>query len=234
MEKVLIACLVIVFLLAVLLLLPLGVDGEYHAGALRVKGRLGPVALPVFTYPRDEEAPPRKGKKKKAKKQKTDKAAPEGETPEEKPDWAQRKALLDMGLRALGRFRRKLNVELLQLHVLIAAQDPWNTALAYGAASAAVGTVLPAVEQAVCIRDKDVQLRADFGGGGTQVHVRLVLSLRVGQLLSIAAAFLGEYLAWKRRQKNAQSPQEEERNEKHGKQDRRPAAGDHGQAQGHD
>ena len=213
----LIACIIILLVLA-LLLLPLGVDAEYHAGTLRVKGKAGPVALPVFTYPRDEETLPRKENKKKAKKPKPDKEPGEAQDkPEKKTDWSQRKALLDMALRALGRFRRKLTVEFLQLHVLISPPDPWHTALAYGAASAAVGTVLPAVEQAVCVRDKDVQLRADFGGSGTLVHVRLVLSLRVGQLLAIAAAFLGEYLAWKRREKKVQNPIAGERNEEHGK-----------------
>ncbi len=233
MGKVLIACLIILFLLAALLLLPLGIDAEYHAGQTRVKGKLGPVSLPVFTYPRDADAPPRK-KKKKEKRPKPGKPGAEtAEEAEEKPDWERWKALLDMGLRALGRFRRKLTVEFFQLHMLISEPDPCRTALAYGAASAAVGTVLPALEQAVHFRDKDVQLRADFGGGGTLLHIRLVLTLRVGQILAIAAAFLWEYLSWKRRQTKAQAPAGEERNEVHGKQDRRSASGDHGQAQGH-
>ena len=65
-------------------------------------------------------------------------------------------------LRAAGSLRRKISVDLLEAHILLAGGDPASVAVAYGSANAVIGMVLPLLEQNFHIRRRDIRTAVDF------------------------------------------------------------------------
>ena len=188
----------ILFLLAIL---PLGVSVHYNADGALVKIIIGPVKLTVVPV---KKKPPKEKKEKKPKKQK--KAKKQGEKPrqvgadapppEPKPEKKEQggsildflplvKTLFDF----LGDFRRKLRLNNLQLKLIMAGGDPYNLALNYGRAWAAVGNLLPNLEQWFVIKKRDIEVECDFVADKTTVIAHLDLTITLGRLLAAVFKF---------------------------------------------
>ena len=188
----------ILFLLAIL---PLGVSIHYNAEGPVVKLILGPIKLTVVPAKKK----PKKEKKEKPQKEKKPKKTPEpkpkqvgADAPpaEPKPETKEQggsildflplvKTLFDF----LGDFRRKLRLDNLQLKLIMAGGDPYNLAMNYGKAWAAVGNLLPKLEQWFVIQKKDVEVECDFTASETLVVARLEITMTLGRLLSLAAVY---------------------------------------------
>ena len=141
--------LALLLLLAVALLIPVKVRFSYDQGDMALTVRYGPVRRRLFPPPekdRDkspEEKPPRKKKEKKAKKEKTKK--PKAKINMEQILYALEKLPPILG-RALRRTGRSIRVTPLKAYVLVAGNDPADTARLYGRLEAAVGAGLPVLE----------------------------------------------------------------------------------------
>ena len=190
MTWVVLAC-----ILAVLLLVPLvrvGVRADYDNYALTVRLRIGPASLQVF--------PMKQRKQKKSSEPKLRKE------PAEEPGTGAKlsllRELLPVALRAAGSFRRKISVDLLEAHILLAGSDPASVAVAFGSVNAIIGMVLPLLEQNFHIRQRDIRTAADFQRAHSEVQAKAVLSLTVGQGVTFALRFgrqaLGVLLRWRR------------------------------------
>lgn len=132
---------VIVLLFVLLLCLPLGVDVSLCEGNLRVYLRVGHFTFSV--YPQGEQSP----KTKTVNRQK----------PQTMPSFT-REEIID-GISVLVRAMKKLKFHLrkLKLYFISAFDNPYNTAVCYGYASAALnGLGLTALKQS------DIQLGMDF------------------------------------------------------------------------
>lgn len=186
-------------ILVLLAILPLGVSVRYDEHGAQAKLIVGPVRITLF--PR-----PKKDKKPKTEEKKTDKLPaepqpqPEPEKPtataattankqEEKP--AKKSGgpitdflpLVQIVLDMLDAFGRKLRVNVLELKVIMAADDPCDLAVNYGRAWAAVGNLMPRLENKFVIKRRDVEVECDFEADQTRVIARLDLTITLGRII---------------------------------------------------
>lgn len=91
--------------------------------------------------------------------------------------------LLPVALEGANDFRRRLQVDLLHLEVLVGAADPAETARRYGRINALLGSVWEPAVEALHIRDGRVHVSADFTRTSPALYGRISLSLTASQLL---------------------------------------------------
>ncbi|HBR07805.1 MAG TPA: hypothetical protein DD735_02780, partial [Clostridiales bacterium] len=65
-------------------------------------------------------------------------------------------------LEAMGRFRKKLTVNRLMLHVVLASDDPYAAAILYGGVNSALPALMAIAEQTLNIRDSDIRTEVSF------------------------------------------------------------------------
>lgn len=190
----------ILFLLAIL---PLGVSVHYNSEGAVVKIILGPLKIQVVP---GKKKPPKEKKEKTEKKlkEKPEKPKParqvgaDAPPPELKPEQPKEKGgsildflpLVKTLFDFLGDFRRKLRVDNLQLKLIMAGGDPYNLAMNYGKAWAAVGNLLPKLEQWFVIKKRDIEVECDFVETKTTVIAHLDLTITLGRLLAAVFKFL--------------------------------------------
>lgn len=190
-------------ILTLLAILPLGVSVKYDSEGPLVRLIMGPVRLTLFPRPKKEKKP----KKKKEKKEKQPKEQQKAkEEPTAKPQTAaveektqpQKKSggkltdflpLVKTVLDFLGDFRRKLRVDRLDLKLIMAADDPCDLAVNYGRAWAAVGNLMPKLEQWLVIKKRNIEVECDFEAGETLVIARLDLTITLGRVLAAVFTF---------------------------------------------
>jgi len=186
----------ILFLLAVL---PLGVRVNYDSDGPLVKVILGPIRLTVFPLPKKEkkkQKPAKKQEKKEEKKQEENLPKPPQPPKPEKPKEKKKGGSLTdfipfvkLALNFLGDFRRKLRLDNLYLRLVLASSDPCDLAVNYGKTWAAVGNLLPVLEQVFVIKKRDVEVECDFTSSETLVIARLDLTITLGRLLSLVFGY---------------------------------------------
>jgi hypothetical protein len=176
---------IVLIVLAALFLLsciPLGVDAAYGDGGPVVKILAGPLKLQVL--------PAKKKQKKKKKPKKKKKAA------EKKPGEKKKNPILAGGLdgilalvellqQTLGKFRRKLTVELLELYVTFGAKDAAAAAIGYGKAWAVIGGLTPALDGLFNIKKRDVHPILDYNEKSLKCTAHLILTITLGRLLGL-------------------------------------------------
>jgi len=201
--------------LVLLAVLPLGVSVKYNADGPLVRVIAGPIKFTVFPLPKKEK----KEKKKKDPKKETkepQQQAPQNPKPPAKPkseepkkekggSWTDFLPLVKEALRFLNNFRRKLRLNVLELKLIMAADDPCDLAVNYGRAWAAVGNLMPQLERVFVIKKRDVEVECDFTASQTLVIARLDLTITLGRLLSAVVVFgiraLIEFLKIKNKRK---------------------------------
>lgn len=216
-------------ILVLLAILPLGVSVKYDEDGPVVKLIAGPVKITLF---------PRKKKDKKEKKkeqpkqpeeiQKPEAAEPEtakAESPQtEKPaknnkkETAAQKSggpitdflpLVQIALEMLGAFRRRLRVNLLELKLIMASDDPCDLAVNYGRAWTAVGNLMPRLERVFVIKKRNIEVECDFEASQTRVIARLDLTITLGRILATVVVYgikaLIEFLKIKNKRKGGAS-----------------------------
>ena len=188
---------VILLLLLALLLLPVGVDADYVPEGFFLRVKAGLIRLTILPKKPKAEKKPKKPKKEKPKKEKKPKKKIKLTLP-------LIFTLARLALEAAGSFRRKLRVELFRLYLLIATKDPYQTATLYGEICAALEGLYPFAARAVTIDERDVRVSADFTEEKIQAQGRIVLTIRIGQILGIGLVFLWKLLAWYLKEKSEQ------------------------------
>ena len=213
----------ILFLLAIL---PLGVSVRYDEDGPLVKVIAGPVKITVFPRPKKD-----KKEKKPKKTVKTEKQPPEEPDKQAEPTKTEQPAkdpslkaskkekpakksggpitdflpLVQVALDMLGAFGRRLRVNVLELKLIMAADDPCDLAVNYGRAWAAVGNLMPQLERVFVIKKRDVEVECDFTASETLVIARLDLTVTLGRLLGAVVVFgvraLTEFLKIKNKRK---------------------------------
>ncbi len=178
----------ILFLLAIL---PLGVRFRYNEQGFAMKILAGPFKIP-FSIPKMEKSPkdtPEKEKKKPKESKKPKEDAQKGGS------W---KDLVSVGLDFLGDLRRKLRFDHINIHVVLAGEDPADLGILYGKIWAAVAGLWPALERAFVIRRKNVEITCDFAASETLVAAAGDVTLTLGRAVCLTVRYgvraLREYL----------------------------------------
>ena len=184
--------------LGILILLgfmPLGICGVYDAGGPTAKLLVGPIR--ILLYPRQK-----KEKKTNVKKNKPQQAvAQQGTTSAEKKggSYAEFMPYLQIILAFLGDLRKKMRVKRMEMLLCMAGCDPCELGINYGRAWAAVGTLMPQLEQLFVIEKRDVQVLCDFTQSQTTLYLRADVVISLGRLLGLLLRYgwrvLKEY--WK-------------------------------------
>lgn len=189
-------------ILVCLAILPLGVSIRYNSEGPLVRIILGPVRLTVVPMKKKpkkekpkkepEKKPPEKTPEpaKQVGKDKPDpKPAPEGEKKEKGGSLLDFLPLVKTLFEFLGDFRRKLRINNLELKLIMAGDDPCDLATNYGRAWAAVGNLLPKLEQCFVIKKRDIEVECDFTASQTLIIAGLDLTITLGRLLAAVVRF---------------------------------------------
>lgn len=195
------ALLIILLVLTGILLIPLGIDGGYREKTFILGVKIGPVNLKIL--PMSDKGFLAKMLKTE-KKPRTKKAGQKPEKPEEeKKTWSFEEILdiIRIGLGALGRFRRRLNIDYLRIWCSVSASDPFDTAMRYGIIRAAVAAYYPLIDGAFNVKERDYSVTPDFISGKTKVEVWLTTTINLLDLFYIAIAFGIDYLKLRKKQK---------------------------------
>lgn len=174
---------------------------------LRVRLRVGAIRLTILP-----------GKPKKPKKEKKEKEKPTEQKKKKKPAKKKRSMpkpsldeIIDLAgtaLSALGatarRACKRVRLDPLDATVVFAGcDDPAGAAIAYGAASSAMFTLMPKAEERFYIPDPSLHLRVDFTAESTAAYGQAGVSLRVGDLFAILFTLVIPLLKWYLRFKKA-------------------------------
>ena len=207
-------------ILTLLAILPLGVSVRYDAAGAVVKVIAGPVKITLFPRPKRGKKSPKEKKPKKADQKEPiqkEQAAPKQN--EKKPQEASAKKtggpitdflpLVKVALDMLDAFRRKLRLNVLELKIIMAADDPCDLAVNYGRAWAAVGNLMPRLERVFVIQKRNIEVECDFEASQTTVIARLDLTITLGRIIATAVVYgvkaLIEFLKIKNKRKGGAS-----------------------------
>ena len=189
--------------LVFLAILPLGASVRYDSEGVLVRLIAGPVKITLFPRAKKKKSPRKAGQEKEQKKEKKTPASEKPDSPArtEKPDgkaqqkqksggpWTDFLPLVKVGHDMLGAFRRKLRVNVLELKLIMAGNDPCDLAVNYGKAWAALGNLLPRLERVLVIKKRDLEVECDFTANETLVTARLDLTITLGRLLALGVVY---------------------------------------------
>lgn len=169
-------------------ILPIGISAVYNADGAKVQALVGPVRFPL--YPRKKKT--KGNKKQNTAKETSSKKQNNGGSAKNFAPLLQR--ILDFLREAKGKFR----VKHLQMHLTLGGSDPCDLAVNYGRAWAAVGNLIPVLEQHFIIKKREIDVRCDFTVEETRVFASLDLTITVARLLRLGVSHgipvLREYL----------------------------------------
>jgi hypothetical protein len=99
--------------------------------------------------------------------------------------------------RAIGRTRRGVRIDPLQLSLVLAGKhDPAAAAEWYGYANAIVWTAMPVLEHLLVIPQPGIHIGVDYDAARTQVRGQVGLSIRIGTLLALGLDMAVPALQW--------------------------------------
>ena len=171
-------------ILLLIAMIPVGASVFYDADGFRALVIAGPVRIPVFPVKKKEK----KDKPKKETVKKPTKATKsKAEQKKEKKGGSILDFLpvLDKGLDFLSAFRRKLRVPHLELKLILGGADPSDLAYNYGRGWAALGNLMPLLDNALHIQKRDLEVECDFLADKTTVIARFDISITIGRVLSL-------------------------------------------------
>ena len=172
--------------IVLLAILPLGVSARYDEAGPVIRLILGPVRLQVF--PGRKKNPPRE-KKPKQKKKPAQTQTKSGKTQSKGGKLSDFLPIVQTILDFLWDFRRKIRVDVLELKLTMAGDDPCDLAVNYGRAWAALGNLEPQLDRLFIIKKKDMQVQCDFEADDTRILARLDLTITLGRLLALAVRY---------------------------------------------
>ena len=175
-------------ILVLLAILPLGVSAIYDSSGAVVKVIAGPIRLTV--YPGKKKAKKKKESKKKQTKTQTQSTQSSSQQKtDKKGSWTDFLPIVQTVLDLLGDFGRKLRVDLLEMNLILAGDDPCDLAVNYGRAWTALGNLWPQLERLFVIKKRNVQIQCDFEADATKVTARLDLTITLGRLLYLVVRY---------------------------------------------
>ena len=166
-----------IVLLVLVGFMPLGIIGEYHSAGANAWVCIGPFRYRV--YPRKEKG---KAEEKAApfEKKKEGSAVKKKKTAGKLSDFLPlAQNLFDL----LVDFRKRLQIRMLRMHLVLAEDDPCDLAIHYANAWAALGNLIPRLEQNFQIKKRDMKVSCDFTADKIKIYAYLHATISLGGLL---------------------------------------------------
>ena len=166
-------------LITIVIIFPVGVRVLYQDDALKMWYTIGPIRL--LRYPEDDDA----HEKRKNSKINIRTVLNEPIKANRRYDnvigdfWAELKTTLEL----FWFLRPKLRIKRLVLKLHLAGEDPAALALQYGGAWAAIGGLLPLLEEAFVLKKRQLDVDCNFNGGTTSLDAKLDITIGLGRLL---------------------------------------------------
>lgn len=158
--------------------------------ATRIWLKIGPMMLQVYPMPEKRtKKPPQKAEKELSSQKEPSKRKVTFDAV-----WTLVQELLPPLLDTMERIRRGICVKTLCLNVVVSDANPALAAQRYGKLHALVWPLLAALEQTVCVKQRDVQLHLDFASRQTSVQGEVMLTMRVFRALHIGVKEGGRIL----------------------------------------
>ena len=179
---------IIVVVLAIILLLPLGIDAGYRGGCYYLALKIGPISVKLAPRKR------RKGKKNHREKPPKKEKPPKEPNPKGKFSFAEIVELIRLAIKALERLRRQICIEYLRIRIIIASSDPFNTATQFGAANAAMGALRNAIYSSFKVKESDIYVGSDFLASKIEADIWITVTMNLLQLLYVAIAAGIDYI----------------------------------------
>jgi len=178
-----VALAIVLAVLALLAFLRVGVRASYSEEGFALRAKVGPVWIGILPKKAGGGKKPKKPRKKKKKKE------PEKEEKKGGPVETIRRFLPPV-TDTLGRLRRKLRVDSLTVRYLSASDDPFDAAVNYGRASAAMAALSPALDNFFNIRRRDIRADACMEGGGDKIFADIRLTIAVWEIVYVGCGML--------------------------------------------
>ncbi len=162
--------------LALLTLLPLGVTAVYDGNGPLVRLIAGPFRIRL--YP--------------SKKEKSHKKESPAKTPQKSKDGGSVKDFLPLAkdvLDLLKDLKARRPIKRLEMKLTLAGDDPCDLSLNYGKAWAALGNLIPRLEEMFEIKKREMDVQCDFTAEQTTVYVRADISITFGWFVLLAARY---------------------------------------------
>ena len=173
-------------IMVLIAILPVGVCLIYDADGLLLSLLLGAVKIKLFPKASGDKKVKKKKPEKKQPKQKQKTTKPAKKSGGKITDFL---PLVDIGLKFLNSFRRKLRVKCLEINYVMAGGDPSDLALNYGKAWTAVGNVMPLLERVFVIKKRNIQVQCDFSADVATIYARLDITITVGRIIGLAVKY---------------------------------------------
>ncbi len=173
--------LAVIFLLAFLIaIIPLKARVCYNQGNF---------SLTVFVWLFKYSVFPRTKKSEKKRKGKSKKKQDNKEKKSKGLSFELLKKLAPSAAEVLSRLRRKLLVDI-DLHIVLGSEDPFDSSMGYGKLSAAVGALMPLVENCFRIGKRNITTGIDFTSEKTVIDADVSLYLRVWHIVYVALGII--------------------------------------------
>lgn len=91
---------------------------------------------------------------------------------------------------AAGGLKRRIVIDHLTLRFVSAAQDAMSAALAFGYSNMMIGIFLPIFEQNFTVKKRNISTDVDFSVQKPTVYLNVMLSMRIGQAITLAIRLL--------------------------------------------
>lgn len=184
-----IALCIIFAILVIIALTPVGAKSKFDEDGLLVWIRVGPFRIKLYPLP----------DKKKPEKKKHKEKNPADQTPQQKASkggsFELIKQILPHGLTAVKRFFNGLCINKLTVYFQVADEDPAKAAMQYGYGWAAIGIVTGLIENAFTVKERDLQVFANFEENAQKrIFVLAELTIRIWRIFRIGIGFGIEFL----------------------------------------
>lgn len=167
---------------AVLLLsMKVGVNLRWESGAAILKVRVGPVRFSLSTNQKIEKKKPANNQTKSIKK--PDKSATKRWVKAVLAHWRE-------FLQLIGKILRSPRLDLLSLQIKVGDKDPEKCAMQYGRLCAGLSAGLPFVKQILPIEKEEISVSCNFEQKKSEIFAEAEATVRVGEILGLAAAAL--------------------------------------------
>ena len=155
---------------------PLGIVGEYQESGAKAWVCVGPLRYCVFPRQKTQK----KGKQSVGSKKKKESSAVKKKTAGSLADFL---PLAENLFGLLVDFRKRLKIRMLRMHLVLAEDDPCDLAIHYADAWAALGNLIPLLEQNFQIKKRDMTVSCDFTTNKTKIYAYVHATISLGRLL---------------------------------------------------